>query len=351
MDNIWDIYTAKSEYDPYYLDQYGRVPSLNAPFDVMEPVVSKYLYQQGFKPSYPNNKEFAVCISHDVDWVFNQVHSFKHFAKNSFIQSLKLNFKEIKKYSKELKKYIPENYNLNTTLSFNKKYDFRSSFYFLALNENDEDYRYDIFDIKDQFNAVFNNECEIGLHGGHTAYFDSDKLKIEKNKLEEASTKQIVGYRNHYLKFDIRKTWKNLEKNNFSYDTTYGFANMVGFRNGMCHPFIPFDLPNNCFHTIKEIPLIAMDMTLFKYLFYLNNENSIKLISKLVRTIKKYGGVFTLLWHNNNMLGEKGALYEQIICLLKEENGWFASGNELIDWYEKSNYFMEMDAILKKVKK
>jgi len=85
-------------------------------------------------------------------------------------------------------------------------------------------------------------------------------------KLEKVLGKKIVGYRNHYLKFKVPETWGLPKEAGFKYDTTLGYADCVGFRNGMCHPFKPFDLNINSYINILEIPLIIMDRTLFDYM-------------------------------------------------------------------------------------
>ena len=51
----------------------------------------------------------------------------------------------------------------------------------------------------------------------------------------------MIGYRNHYLRFKLPETWKYLADAGFEYDTTLGYSNALGYRNGMCHPFRPYD--------------------------------------------------------------------------------------------------------------
>jgi len=46
-----------------------------------------------------------------------------------------------------------------------------------------------------------------------------------------------------------------------------------------------------------EIPLIAMDVTLFHYR-QLSTDDALSAVKDLVNEIKKFNGVFTLLWHN-----------------------------------------------------
>ena len=47
---------------------------------------------------------------------------------------------------------------------------------------------------------------------------ESKKMAEERKRLEEACKSKIVGYRNHYLRFDRNLTWQALSQNDFLYD-------------------------------------------------------------------------------------------------------------------------------------
>ena len=126
-------------------------------------------------------------------------------------------------------------------MKLEEKYNARSSFFFLALDPADQDYEYRIEDLKDEIRTIQDRGWEIGLHGGHEGSVDPDKLRSEKQTLEKVTGTAIKGCRNHYLKFVVPDTWELLRNAGFCYDTTLGYADCIGFRNGMCHPFRPFN--------------------------------------------------------------------------------------------------------------
>ena len=109
---------------------------------------------------------------------------------------------------------------------------------------------------------IIDRGWEVGLHGGHTAYLNAQEMKIKKERLEKVTHQPVLGYRNHYLRFKVPDTWEYLSKAGFQYDTTLGYADCAGFRNGMCHPFRPFNLNTNHEIDILEIPLTVMDGSL-----------------------------------------------------------------------------------------
>ena len=92
------------------------------------------------------------------------------------------------------------------------------------------------------------------------------------------------------MRFDIKSTWDQLIKSGFKIDSTFGYHNIPGFRNGMCHPFIPYSVNNNSFLDIIEIPIMIMDTTLFKHL-NLNHDNAFKLVKIIIDKVKKLNGI------------------------------------------------------------
>ncbi|TAG56713.1 MAG: hypothetical protein EAZ27_04425 [Cytophagales bacterium] len=105
----------------------------------------------------------------------------------------------------------------------------------------------------------------------------------------------------HFLQYNINKTPKILRKNDIKIDTTLGFSDSIGFRNGTSLPFYLFDFETNSTSTIIEIPLLVMDATLF-YNHYKNiktKEEFWKYINPLIEQLQKHGGIFTLNFHNH----------------------------------------------------
>ena len=176
----------------------------------------------------------------------------------------------------------------------------------------------------------------MGLHGGHTTFLDPNEMKKKKEKLEKVTHQPVYGYRNHYLRFNVPTTWKYLSQAGFRYDTTCAFADCIGFRNGMCHPYRPFDLTANQEIDILEIPLIIMDRTLGSTHMRLNTNESWDVISYLIDQVEKCHGVCTILWHNEAMFGADLALYEKILHYCHKKNAWMTSGEHILPWWKKN---------------
>lgn len=79
-----------------------------------------------------------------------------------------------------------------------------------------------------------------------------------------------------------------------------GFADHEGFKCGICFPYEPFDVFENRRSNIWELLLIIMDRSSFNYQ-NLAPEEGFQRIKGIINTVKKYQGVFVLLWHNSSL--------------------------------------------------
>lgn len=218
-------------------------------------------------------------------------------------------------------------------MNLEKKYGAKSSFYFLALQPGDQDYSYDILDLKDDIRNIRDRGWEVGLHGGHEAYNSYERICDEKKRLEDALGSKVVGYRNHYLHFKTPDTWENLAKAGFLYDTTFGYADCAGFRNGMCHPFRPYNLNTDKFIDIIEIPLAIMDCTILHSYMRLNYDTAMKLAKSMIDKVVELNGVFALLWHNTYLLSDtpEFTFYEEILKYCHEKDAWMIDGKGIAE--------------------
>ncbi len=331
---LWDLFTGKEEYSPILLDLYKRFPYyISKNRNVFEPVVSKSLIDNGFEIEYPENKKFAVCLTHDIDAVqlpkfsliTDAVRSLYHFQIK---YALKRPFYKINK------KWNPL-WNFKDILALEEKYDAKSSFYLMGLEKGDQDFNYEPEDLSQEMGNIVDRGCEVGLHGGHKAFNNLDVLKREKDRLETVLGKKVIGYRNHFLRFIVPDTWELLKEAGFKYDATYGHSYCVGFRNGMCHPFRPYNLRTNSEIDILEIPLAIMDMTLNDTYMRLDAQSAWMLVKNLIDTTEKYNGVLNILWHNTCLIGESLKFYTKILDYSYDKNAWITSGENIYNFWTK----------------
>jgi peptidoglycan/xylan/chitin deacetylase (PgdA/CDA1 family) len=263
---------------------------------------------------WPQGREFAVCLTHDVDKIEEGIeHIMKikdRFSTLTFIGTLLrisnpyMNIPKIVKIEKEL----------NT----------KSSFYLLANV-------YDLNKISKLVEKIKDYGWEIGLHGNFGTHNDAILLKTEKEKLENMLNIKINGVRNHFLKFENPKTWIIQNELKFIYDSTVGFNDEIGFKAGICHPYHP---PTNEWNRlgILELPLTIMDATLWGYKKY-SELRAVSIFEELLKTIKNYHGLCTILWHQCALKMRGGRIYEKLLRRLAQENVFMTSGIEIAKWW------------------
>jgi peptidoglycan/xylan/chitin deacetylase (PgdA/CDA1 family) len=329
----WDLFTRKEEYGRCGLDRHDRFPfyrSCNR--DLSVPRASRMLIEGGYHCEYPEAQPFAVCLTHDIDIVyrsfFSKGYQIAQALKDGDLSCAARTIPQLR--SKKLPWW-----NFREIATLEESFGVGSSFYFLALEDGDLRYTYAIEDLEREMCMLHDRGYEIGLHGGCEAYHDLEALKREKRHLERVLNRSVAGYRNHFLKFRVPDTWELLEKAGFQYDTTLGYADCVGFRNGMCHPFRPFNLNTNRELEILEIPLVIMDMTLLSFM-KLNMDQAWEHTEHLLNTVERHHGVITILWHNTNMAADEVRFYRKILKYCSARRAWMTSCREMAAWWEKN---------------
>ncbi|MCF8303736.1 MAG: polysaccharide deacetylase family protein [Bacteroidales bacterium] len=180
-----------------------------------------------------------------------------------------------------------------------KAHDFTSGFYFLekSLKNGDSDYSFDDKRLKGLLTYLDKERCELGIHGTVHSAINEEALKRNISNFKKVTPQNIHGIRQHRLIYYQPQTLAVHEACELTYDTTLGFAEYEGFRHSYCLPFKLYNFEEDEMARIWEIPLTMMDATVFYYR-RMNPEAILDKTNSLIKEVSKFGGVFTLLWHN-----------------------------------------------------
>ncbi len=202
----------------------------------------------------------------------------------------------------------------NNTFDFlmdvSERHGLVSAFYFLAtdgaMSAHDPAYTVEHPWIEELMRRIHRRGHEIGFHAGFDTYLDPQRTRDEFDRLrrsaERAGVRQDAwGGRQHYLRWDNPSTWSNWDRAGLAYDTTLAYADRIGFRAGTCHEYQAFHLLERRPLRLRERPFQAMDRTVFAYMG-LSPDAARDAILSVAAECRRYGGILSLLWHNNALL-------------------------------------------------
>lgn len=99
------------------------------------------------------------------------------------------------------------------------------------------------------------------------------------------------------------KVFERLEYAGFIYDSTGSYADMLGFRYGVCYEFSMFDFLQRQKLKLRQRPLIAMECSVIdeRYMGLGYSDEALKIMQDLKEKCYRYNGNFSLLWHNSHL--------------------------------------------------
>jgi len=326
-----DFNRVKYESTLIYKLKIEGIPIVNYYFDILNSAINQITHES-IKPLWHKNS-FVVALSHDIDackrgWLEG---SFSEIKKKKFFSVPKLIVKRF--FGKD------DWFNFDKIIRIEKKYDASSTFYFLPQKGKvngwkNADYEIQNADIKNIIAELRENGNEIGVHGSFGTH---DNLAMLENDIARIPIKAPKGNRFHFLMFDLYRTVNVLENAHLKYDSSIGFAEKIGFRRGTCLPFYLYNFEKNETSNVLEIPLIVMDASLmYKKYMGLSQKDSFPAVVKLIDEVKKFNGVFSVLWHNTSFSDYKYtgwcSVYEQILEYCYSNDALITSS---IDVYNK----------------
>ena len=159
------------------------------------------------------------------------------------------------------------------------------------------------------------NQAVVGLHPSYHAHQNENLLKEEIAQLNNAKSSQVVFSRQHYLRFDIRKTPALLLSNGITTDFTMGYASAPGFRAGTAYPFYHYDFATEQAGELLHVPFCAMDGAYSVY-GSADPEKALQSMLQLAAEVKKTGGFFVTVFHErsfyNHLYKGFGSLYKKL---------------------------------------
>ena len=155
----------------------------------------------------------------------------------------------------------------------------------------------------------------MGLHPSYKSFNDLEKIEIEKKRLEDILEKKVTSARCHFLRVKFPETYRAFIKAGITDDYTMIYASQSGYRTGLCTPFPWFDLEKNEMTSLTIHSSSIMEGTLRDYNGY-TPEHANSVIDNMLNEVKKQGGEFVSVWHNDSFVSSQKEwinVYKQLL--------------------------------------
>ena len=309
-------------------------------------------------PPIPAGYDYACCLTHDIDFEGIRRHKFDRtmlgflyratFGSLQGVLTGKLPWKNLGENWKAacllpaVYAGLAEDIWMPFDQYLNIENGLRSTFFIIPFKNHcgmddgnakntKRSTRYDVCDVKEKIQDLLTHGCEVGVHG-IDAWHDTEKGRQEYERIHDATGATEIGIRMHWLYFNDQ-TPQILEDLGFSYDSTVGYNDAVGYRGGTTQAYRPIGLKK-----LFELPLHIQDTALFfPDRMGLTEDDAWVLVRELLDNARQYGGVLTINWHDRSLAPERlwGDFYIKLLEHLKQLNVWIDTASRVVRWFDK----------------
>jgi hypothetical protein len=219
----------------------------------------------------------------------------------------------------------PHRAGLQYIMDVNERAGRAVAFYFIAAKTDahyDKAASLDDPRMRQLLREIHSRGHEIGIHPGYNTYKHPEAMAkavstLRRVREEEEFPQENIGGRQHYLRWDVSTTPQLWDDNALTYDSTLSYADRPGFRCGTCREYPLYDLHRRRPLSLRERPLIVMECSVIaeRYLGLGYSDEALRLMQYYRDLCRKFGGNFTLLWHNSHFgCDADRAFYEALVA-------------------------------------
>ena len=344
-DIVASIYFLVTRYEewvqPTIRDEHGRFPGQNSlPFRagfLDRPVVEEYqqllrnwLRQIGIDIARRQGT-FTAVVTHDVDTLGGgrgllptlRTIAGSVLARRSWKASLELVRRRLGLVDDPLADLGPVLASAQDLTQRVGKDHVRQVFFFMSGGRScfEPGYKIESERARVAIQQVLGAGAEVGLHASYEAGSKPDLVAGERQALVRVVGNVVTMNRHHYLRWCEPGDGYALANSGIRSDYTLGYADVAGFRLGVCHPIPLFDPAKQRLMGIEEHPLIVMDCSLSDPGYMnLSEDEAFACVRGLIEGVARHRGEFVMLWHHNTLSPSPGnyhpRLYPRVLdCL------------------------------------
>lgn len=300
------------EYLPYKEDEYGRYAYQNSlayrEGFLSQPLVNIWLkyFKQLIKEKFPSftvhHSAFTFLPTYDIDmaWSYKHKGSWRNFAgmSRSF---LKGNWKQLKERMAVLRGKQKDPFDAYGWLNhLHEQYKLKPYYFFLMARKKGIYDKNISPDNKAMKELIHDHVIRypVGIHPSWQSGDDISLLKEEINGLKKAAGSDILSSRQHYIRFTLPATFRNLMDNGIRFDFSMGYGSINGFRASVCSPFYWYDLQSEQQTGLLLFPFCYMEANSFYEQKY-SAQQALDEMRHYYNEVKSVSGTLIMIWHNS----------------------------------------------------
>jgi hypothetical protein len=309
---IFYLINRYEEYLPHKKDAYGRYAHENSlafrEQFLQLPLVNIWL--EDFRKllieknaSFTNHdSSFTFQPTYDIDiaWSYRN----KGFKRNAGV-ILKLFFSgqwgHLSQRIKVLRKKMQDPFDAYEWMNELHKQQSLKPIYFFLIAQQKGRYDKNIDAGNEDFKQLVCTTAEkykIALHPSWASGDTPALLAKEKKWLEQLAQQPIDTSRQHYIRFHLPDTYRNLLAAGIVNDYSMGYGSINGFRASIASPFFWYDLKREEQTHLLVHPFCFMDANAY-YEQKLNTGEALQELMHYYQAVKDVNGTLTTIWHNN----------------------------------------------------
>lgn len=293
-------------------------------------LVENVLREVGVEIKERKEEISKVYLTHDIDQPWEQRNLKGFFVKLVYgiQQKHKINFNSLKDYlGIKTKEYLePFSFFIEQDQKIKSLYTDKCENIYFVLANTEKQWLTDSYIKDERFLCIINilkeAGCDLELHASPLTNKAMEKLKDEKDMLEEYLGNPVKKVRNHCLLVRSPLDMESLIEIGITEDFSCGYADIAGFRLGTSRAVKYINPYNKKLTDLLLHPLIIMDGTLNDERYMnLSQEQALEYIKRLLYVIKRTNGELNILWHNHTCAKNNEYhrnLYKAVIILIQE---------------------------------
>ncbi len=314
----FDIFAASfyllsryEEYLPHQKDMYGRYAHENSVAFKENflnlPLVNIWIedFKKSLKVKFPDSRlltpDFHLLPTYDIDEAYSYKHKEWWRSAGAAIKDLlKGRVDRFTLRRNVLNKKVQDPFDSYDWIdNLHRPHQFKPRYFFLVPEKTGK-YDRNILPKETALQVLIKQHAakySIGIHPSWQSGDDTSLIKMEKERIEHITTTKIISSRQHFIRFTLQQTSRNLIDAGIKEDFSMGYGSINGFRASVASPFYWYDLEKEETTHLLLYPFCYMEANSF-YEQKISAQEALEEMRHYYQQVKKVKGTFISIWHN-----------------------------------------------------